>query len=64
MSATIIDLTIAKKVLKTVNAGLVKGLGESEPGKMCVEAAVCYALGLPHSDDPWLCVAAVTAAEV
>jgi hypothetical protein len=40
------------KVRDTVNAGLVKGLGKPEPGKMCVEAAVCYAMGLPHSDQP------------
>jgi hypothetical protein len=43
---------IAKKVLDTVDAGLVKGLGTQKPGGMCVEAAVCYALGLPHSDNP------------
>ena len=29
----------------------------AEPGKMCVEAAVCYALGLSHGDDPG-CVSA------
>jgi hypothetical protein len=39
-----------------LDRGLVKGLGEPEPGKMCVEAAICYALGLPHGDDPG-CVA-------
>ena len=43
---------IADKVLKVVDAGLVSGLGSPEPGKMCVEAAVCFALGLPHGDDP------------
>jgi hypothetical protein len=43
---------IAKKVLAVVDAGLVSGLGIQEPGKMCVEAAVCYALGLPHGDNP------------
>jgi hypothetical protein len=42
----------ARKVLEVVDAGLVHGMGEPEPGKMCVEAAVCYALGLPHGDDP------------
>lgn len=47
---------VARKVLATVDAGLVNGLGKPLPGKMCVEAAVCYALGLPHSDDP-KCVA-------
>jgi hypothetical protein len=43
---------IAAKVLSVVDAGLVSGVGEPVPGKMCVEAAVCFALGLPHSDDP------------
>jgi len=46
----------ASKVLEVVDAGLCKGLGNPVPGKMCVEAAVCYALGLPHGDDP-SCVA-------
>jgi hypothetical protein len=43
---------IAAKVLSVVDAGLVHGVGVPEPGKMCVEAAVCFALGLPHGDDP------------
>src|SRR5271166_1106834 len=47
---------IARKVLDTVDAGLVGGVGNPVPGQMCVEAAVCYALGLPHGDNP-KCVA-------
>ena len=47
-----ITRTIAKRVLAVVDAGLVNGVGEPEPGKMCVEAAVCYAMGLPHGDEP------------
>lgn len=43
---------IAVKVLQTVDAGLVAGIGRPVPGAMCVEAAVCYAMGLPHSDEP------------
>jgi hypothetical protein len=43
---------IAIKVRDTVDAGLVKGVGVQIPGRMCVEAAVCYAMGLPHSDKP------------
>lgn len=39
-------------LLGVVDAGLVYGVGKPEPGKMCVEAAVCYAMGLPHSDKP------------
>lgn len=42
----------ARKIVDLLSHGLVKGLGKPEPGKMCVEAAVCYALGLPHSDNP------------
>lgn len=51
-----IDRKLAQKVLETVDAGLCSGLGKPEPGFMCVEAAVCYAMGLPHGDDP-SCVA-------
>lgn len=47
-----------KKLIKTVQAGLCSGLGEPEPGNMCVEAAVCYALGLPHGDNP-ICISPV-----
>jgi hypothetical protein len=51
-----VDLTIteavASKVLATIDAGLIKGVGNPVPGQMCVEAAVCYALGLPHGDEP------------
>src|SRR5262249_36589829 len=38
--------------LTVVDAGLVSGVGQPIPGKMCVEAAVCFALGLPHGDEP------------
>jgi hypothetical protein len=47
-----ITAEVAQKVLDVVDAGLVCGIGEPVPGQMCVEAAVCYALGLPHGDDP------------
>lgn len=47
-----INESIARKVLETVDAGLVKGVGNPVPGQMCVEAAVCYAMGLPHGDNP------------
>lgn len=43
---------VAQKVLDVIAPGLSQGLGVQEPGKMCVEAAVCYALGLPHGDNP------------
>ena len=47
-----ITAELATKVRDVVAAGLVRGVGIQEPGKMCVEAAVCYALGMPHGDDP------------
>ncbi len=48
---------IAQKVLTTVDAGLVSGLGRPILGQMGIEAAVCYALRLPHGDNPKDCVA-------
>jgi hypothetical protein len=45
-----------QKLVEIVNAGLVSGLGEPRPGSLCVEAAVCLALGEAHSDTP-SCVA-------
>jgi len=41
-----------QKLLSVVDQGLVNGIGQPVPGQMCVEAAVCYAQGLPHSDRP------------
>src|SRR5208283_3451708 len=43
---------VAKRVIEVVDAGLASGVGNPVLGQMCVEAAVCYALGLPHGDDP------------
>jgi hypothetical protein len=43
---------LAKKVLEAVDQGLVHGLGEPIPGQMCIEAAVCFAMGMPHNDKP------------
>ena len=53
-----INEDLAKRVKDTVSFGLCKGMGVPSPGKMCVEAAVNYACGLPHSDNP-SCVGAV-----
>lgn len=47
-----VNLEVAKRVLRVVNKGLVEGVGEPIPGGMCVEAAVCYAMGQDHGDDP------------
>lgn len=51
-ATTKITAAIASKVLEVVDAGLVNGMGVEQPGKMCVEAAVCYAMGEPHSAQP------------
>ena len=51
-----INENTVSSLLSVVDRGLSKGLGKPIPGQMCVEAAVCYSLGLPHGDDP-LCVA-------
>ncbi len=52
MNNIALNESTALRVLQTVDQGLVKGMGDPVPGQMCVEAAVCFALGLPHSDDP------------
>jgi hypothetical protein len=54
MTTQSIEITeeVARKVIEVVDAGLVKGKGQPIAGKMCVEAAVCFAMGLPHGDDP------------
>ena len=49
---TEITVDITRKILGVVDVGLCSGLGQPRPGEMCVEAAVCYAMGLPHGDDP------------
>ena len=56
--------SLASRVLEVVNAGLVYGLGSPEPGRMCVEAAVCFAMGLPHSDTPTCVGPAVRALKI
>ena len=48
----LITLQQAIAVRDAIKPGLVKGVGKPVPGQMCVEAAVCYALGQPHGDDP------------
>src|ERR1700749_2120501 len=53
-----INESLARKVLTVVDAGLVIGMGDPTPGKMCVEAAVNSAMGAPHGDQP-ACVAPV-----
>jgi len=40
-----INEEVASRVLTVVDQGLCKGVGRRIPGQMCVEAALCYALG-------------------
>ncbi len=47
---------VRAKLTEIIGYGLVSGLGTREPGKICVEAAVCWALGEGHGDHP-TCVA-------
>jgi hypothetical protein len=54
----------ARKVIEVVSCGLTNGKGNPRPGEMCVEAAVCYAFGLPHGDDPPCVGQAVRAAKI
>lgn len=48
----VINQTAVKKVLEVVDAGLSHGLGDPQPGEMCVMAAINYALGYRHGDRP------------
>jgi hypothetical protein len=50
------DKQIVEKIDSILARGLCSGVGNRD-GQMCVEAAVCAALDLPHGDDPG-CVAA------
>ena len=59
-----IDRDLAKKVLAVVDAGLVSGLGKPKPGQMCVEAAVNYAMGRDHGDNPSCVGSAVRAFKI
>ncbi len=46
-----------KEYMKILNRGLSDGMGNrgehsGKPGKVCIEAAVCWALGEDHTDNP------------
>ena len=56
--------SVIRKIIELVGHGLPAGLGEQEPGKMCVEACVNAAFGLPHNDDPPCVHRAVRAAKI
>jgi hypothetical protein len=44
---------IVARVLGVVDAGLVAGWGVPVPGRMCAEAATCFALNLQNQDAPF-----------
>ena len=46
-----------------LSRGLSKGLGKLN-GQVCIEAAICQTLGLPHGDDPGCVSAAVRAFKI
>jgi len=43
---------VKERLRQIIPLGLTAGLGSNEPGKMCVEAAICFALSEPHSEQP------------
>jgi hypothetical protein len=45
-------LEVIEKLKEIIPQGLVYGLGKPKPGELCVEAAICLALGEPHGDEP------------
>jgi len=48
----VITKELVRKINQILDKGLVNGLGVATPGKFCVEAAICYALGERHDDKP------------
>ena len=60
----VIDEPLVKRLIETVDAGLCHGVGAPRPGEMCVEAAVCFAMGLPHGDEPTCVDGAVRAFKI
>jgi hypothetical protein len=47
-----INQELVDKIDDILKHGLRKGKGNPIPGQLCVEAAICLALGEPHSDEP------------
>src|ERR1700721_260365 len=48
---TTITTEVIQKFDAILERGLCKGVGERD-GQMCIEAAVCAAMDLPHGDEP------------
>lgn len=45
-------IVIKQKLTELITPGLVYGLGKPVAGQLCVEAAICLAMGEPHTDRP------------
>ena len=43
---------VVPRLIEIIDQGLISGMGNPIPGQLCVEAAVCLALGVEHSDMP------------
>src|SRR3990167_1581353 len=41
-----------ERLTEIVSHGLVAGVGQPRPGELCIEAAICLAIGEPHGDKP------------
>src|ERR1700688_4632734 len=54
MNKPSIEITpeLVNKINSLLVKGLTKGLGQPQEGQMCVEALICFSMGLPHSDNP------------
>lgn len=47
-----ITKNLVTEINLALNKGLTKGKGNPTEGEMCVEALICFKMGLPHSDNP------------
>ena len=50
-----INAQLCSKILDVVDKGLTKEFRTQKPGRMCIEAAVCYAMNHEYPHEP-LCV--------
>lgn len=51
-SKSVVTTSLVQKIAELADKGFTSGLGSPQPGQMCVEAAVNYALGADHDDEP------------
>lgn len=41
-----------KKLTELASKGFIVGIGTPNPGRLCIESAICLAMGEPHGDTP------------